>query len=327
MNHARLSWYALRVRPRFEKIVAINLSRRGLEAFLPTYKIRNRENEHTHSEQPLFPSYVFCRMQETEAQMLLMTPGVTHIVGTGVHVKPVDEVEIATIKLVVQSPLHYRPCRFRENGRRVRVAEGALHNLEGILTENSNKIGIVIGISLLKLAVHVEIEDASQVVAVLNSGAPVSCLPTALKPADLRNAPEQDADGAIEALPYRSGAADRIIDCIAAAVVFDSWREASLAGARGILVSARSLVLQTEDFDIHVQILGEREHRDVFGQIFSRGSRDFSNARFHLLRNGEKLQAATPDTLGEFNFTDVPEGDLNLQVDFPYLTIMGALNG
>jgi len=44
------------------------------------------------------------------------------------------------------------------------------------------------------------------------------------------------------------------------------------------------------------------------------------------LRNGEELQAATADTLGEFNFTDVPEGDLNLQVDLPYLTIIGALS-
>jgi len=325
MNHVRLSWYALHVRGRFEKTVASNLSRKGFEAFLPTYKIRDRLNER-HLEIPLFPSYVFCGMQEAEARLMLMIPGVMHIVGTGAGVKPVDEVEMAAVKLVVQSPLHYRPCRFREAGRRVRVAEGALHNLEGILAESGNKIGIVVGISLLKVAVLVEIGDASQVVAVSNTRTPVSRLLTALKPSDLRNAPGQDAEGAIEMSPFPSSEVDRTIRCIPATIVFDSSRQASLADARGVPVPARSLLLRTEDFDIHLQIRCERGYREILGQILSRRRKDLAGARFHLLRNGEKLQAATADTLGEFNFTDVPEGDLNLQVDLPYLTIIGALN-
>ena len=325
MNHARLSWYALHVRTRFEKIVASNLSRRGFEEFLPTYKIRNRLNDR-HMEMPLFPNYVFCRMQEAEARLMLTIPGVLHIVGTGAGVKPVDEVEMTAVKLVVQSPLHYRPCRFRDAGRRVRIAEGVLHNLEGILAESRNKIGVVVGISLLKLAVLVEIGEDSQVVAVSNTRTPVSRLLTAFKPSDLRNAPWQDAKGAIEMSPFPSSEVDPTIRCIPASIVFDSSHQASLAGARGVMVSARSLVLQTEDFDIHLQIRRERGQREILGQILSRRREDFARARFHLLRNGEKLQAATPDTLGEFNFTDVPEGDLNLQVDLPYLTIIGALS-
>ena len=327
MNHARLSWYALHVRSRFEKIVASNLSRRGFEAFLPTYKIRDRLNER-HLEIPLFPSYVFCRMQEAEARLMLMIPGVMHIVGTGAGVKPVDEVEMAAVKLVVQSPLHYRPCRFREAGRRVRVAEGALHNLEGILAESGNKIGIVVGISLLKVAVLVEIGDASQVVAVSNTRTPVSPLLTAWKPSDLWNAPGQDAEGAIEMFPFPfpSSEVDRTIRCIPATIVFDSSHQASLADARGVPVPVRSLLLRTEDFDIHLQIRRERGHKEILGQILSRRRKDLARARFHLLRNGEELQAATADMLGEFNFTDVPEGDLNLQVDLPYLTIIGALS-
>ena len=325
MNHVRLSWYALHVRSRFEKIVASNLSRKGFEAFLPIYKIRDRLNERD-LEIPLFPSYVFCRIQEAEARLMLMIPGVMHIVGTGAGVKPVDEVEMAAVKLVVQSPVHYRPCRFREAGRRVRVAEGALHNLEGILAESGNKIGIVVGISLLKVAVLVEIGDASQVVAVSNTRTPVSRFLTALKPSDLRNAPGQDAEGAIEMSPFPSSEVERTIRCIPATIVFDSSRQASLADARGVLVPVRSLVLRTEDFDIHLQIRRERGHKEILGQILSRRRKDLARARFHLLRNGEKLQAATADTLGEFNFTDVPEGDLNLQVDLPYLTIIGALS-
>ena len=63
------------------------------------------------------------------------------------------------------------------------------------------------------------------------------------------------------------------------------------------------------------------------GQILSRSREDFANiAQFYLLRNGERLQAAAADTLGEFHFTDVPEGNLRLQVELPNLIIVGALD-
>jgi hypothetical protein len=186
---------------------------------------------------------------------------------------------------------------------------------------------IVVGISLLQLAILVEVGEASQIVAVSNTQTPISRFPTAWKLPILRNLPEQDAERVSGVSRYRSAELDRTIRCIPAAIVFDSSRQTSLAGSRGVLAPARTLVLQTEDFDIHLQICREREHRHILGQILSRSRIDFANARLHLLRNGEKLQAATADTLGEFNFTKVPEGDLNLQVEFPDLTIVGALSG
>jgi len=30
--------------------------------------------------------------------------------------------------------------------------------------------------------------------------------------------------------------------------------------------------------------------------------------------------------MGEFSFTDLPEGDLSIQIDLPNLTVVGALN-
>ena len=323
MNPGRLPWYALHVRAQFEKIVAINLSRKGFDAFLPTYKIRGRRIEHRRSEIPLFPRYVFCRIQAAEVRSLLMTPGVMQIVGTGAGVKPVDEGEVAAIKLVVQSGLHYQPCLFHETGRRVRVAEGVLHNLEGIFAGK----GLVIGISLLQLAVLVEIGDAIQVVPVSNTRTnTVSPSLTALKRSNLKNTPKQVVERAIGMSPHRSGELDRTIPCIPATIVFDSYSQRALAGVRGVPVPARSLLLQTKDFDIHLQIRRERVQRYILGQILSRRRERFANVRFHLLQNGEKLQATTADTRGEFNFSGVPEGALNLQVDFPHLTIIGALN-
>jgi hypothetical protein len=85
--------------------------------------------------------------------------------------------------------------------------------------------------------------------------------------------------------------------------------------------------MRAEEFDIHIKIWGDRSRRQILGQLLPRNSKDFvQSARFHLLRNGQRIESTTNDEMGEFNFTDVPEGDLSLQIDLPNLTVIGALN-
>jgi hypothetical protein len=113
---------------------------------------------------------------------------------------------------------------------------------------------------------------------------------------------------------------------VLASLVFDSFMQPAFAGARG-KASARQLVMRAEEFDIHVKIWGEDDHRQILGQLLSRGGEDFvQTARFHLLRNSERIGSTTVDEVGEFHFTDVPDGDLSLQIDLPNLTVIGAIN-
>ncbi len=150
---------------------------------------------------------------------------------------------------------------------------------------------------------------------------------TLIRRPHLRSAPERDVERAAAIFPQASHERGPDIRSILAATVFDTFGGAVLAGARGAPGTARNLVLRAEDFDIHVQIRGEREQRQILGQILSRSRQDFvASARLHLLRNGERLQAVALSTLGEFHFTDVPEGELSLQVDLPHVTIVGALD-
>jgi transcription antitermination factor NusG len=327
MNPGQFSWFAFHVRTKFEETVAITLSRKGFDAFLPTYKPRGGPIGHRHCEMPLFSNYVFCRVQAADLGSLLMIPGVMQIAGTAAGVKPVDDGEIAAIKQVVQAAPYYQPCPFHQVGRKVRVVGGELHNVEGILAESRHGNGIIVGISLLRLSVLVEIGDAARVVPVSNTrtGAVLGSL-TESKQSNLWSALEQEVKRAIGMSPDQSGGLDQTIRFIPATVVFDSFCQAPLAGARGIPGPNRNLVLQTEDFDIHLQICREQEGRQILGQILPRGPKHFAKARLYLLWNGEKLQATTADTLGEFNFSEVPAGALNLQVELPYLTITGTLN-
>src|SRR3977135_2594656 len=55
-------WFALGVKPRFDKAVARMLESKGFETLLPLYKKRHRYAARCKgSDLPLFTGYVFCR--------------------------------------------------------------------------------------------------------------------------------------------------------------------------------------------------------------------------------------------------------------------------
>lgn len=58
-----LRWFVIQVRPRYEKIVASVLRAKGYEEFLPLHTARRRWSDRTKElEVPLFPGYLFCRL-------------------------------------------------------------------------------------------------------------------------------------------------------------------------------------------------------------------------------------------------------------------------
>jgi hypothetical protein len=142
----------------------------------------------------------------------------------------------------------------------------------------------------------------------------------------LKSAPDEDLKRAIRIFPRLSERVQPALRHLLATIMFDSFREPAFAGSRGAAGAARQMVLRAEEFDIHIKIWGERDHRQMLGQLLPRGETFVRAARFHLLRNGERLETTGVDDVGEFHFTEVPDGDLSLQIDLPNLTVIGALN-
>src|SRR4051812_26012077 len=128
MSEAPLSafpWYALRVKNRHEKAVAASLESKGLVSFLPLYRARRRVFTRKRDVQmPLFPGYVFCRINVTNRLPVLMIPGVFDIVHAGKIFFPVEESEIDALQTIVKSALYAQPWPFLKVGHRVRLADG-----------------------------------------------------------------------------------------------------------------------------------------------------------------------------------------------------------
>lgn len=168
----KLPWFALQVRARYEHGVADHLDGKGYELFLPLYKCRKRWSDRIKEvEAPLFPGYLFCRLNPHDRLPILKTPGVIQIVGSNRTPTAVDEHEIKAIQAMVASGIPNQPWPFLTTGDRVRIESGPLSGLEGILVEFKGNHRLVLSVTLLQRSVAVEI-DSAFVVSLRSSSVP-----------------------------------------------------------------------------------------------------------------------------------------------------------
>jgi transcription antitermination factor NusG len=154
-------WYALHVRPRFEKLVQTNLQDKGYEVFLPTYISKRRWSDRVKSlTLPLFPSYLFCRFDVNSRLPILITPGVNCVVGVGKSPLPIDDYEIEAIRSVLKSGIAAQPHPYAKAGDWVRVEAGPLEGLTGIIVREKGHSHLIISVTLLMRSVAVEIDRA-----------------------------------------------------------------------------------------------------------------------------------------------------------------------
>jgi transcription antitermination factor NusG len=155
-------WYALQVRTRWESSTSSLLSGKGYETFLPTFETTKRWNGRLQeTSAALFPGYVFCRFDVHNRLPILITPGVIAVVGIARVPVPVKESEILAIQRMVASGLRTEPWPYLEVGQRIRIEDGALSGLEGILTSLKGHDRIVVSVSLLCRSVALDIQRCS----------------------------------------------------------------------------------------------------------------------------------------------------------------------
>ncbi len=155
----RAPWFAIRVKSNFEKKVATGLRNKGLEEFLPLYQSRRRLSDRYKTvDLPLFPGYLFCRLDLNHRLPLLTTVGFLYIVSVGNKPVPVDEDEIAAVQLVVRSGVPAVPWPSLAVGQRVRLEGGPLCGLEGVVTQVGMRDRICVSVTLLQRGVSVEMD-------------------------------------------------------------------------------------------------------------------------------------------------------------------------
>jgi transcription antitermination factor NusG len=155
----KLSWYGVHTRSNHEKVTANVLSAKGYHHYLPTYKSRKRWSDRVvETDKPLFPGYVFCRFDPKVRLPILTTPGVVSVVGFGNEPAPIDDLEIQAVQAVLRAGLHAEPCSYLREGQRIRVNQGSLMGLEGILMRKKSEWRMVVSVAMLQRSISVEID-------------------------------------------------------------------------------------------------------------------------------------------------------------------------
>ena len=153
-------WYAAYTSANHEKRVAQQAERRSLECFLPLYEsVRCWKDRRVRLDLPLFPGYVFVRLNLRDRLKLLEIPGVARLVGFDGHPVPVPNEDIEIIRACLAGRHPMQPHRYMQRGQRVRVLSGPLAGLTGIVVRQKNCTRFVISFDLLMRSVIVELDE------------------------------------------------------------------------------------------------------------------------------------------------------------------------
>ena len=157
-----LSWYAVQVSARQELVIASQLRLKGYEEFVPAGRGRRTWGSRVKQVSlPLFPGYVFCRLNLEERLLpLFTTPGVVRILGAGRVPIPIDDSEIHSLKTAVESGADLQPYPSIALGARVFITEGPLSGCVGVVVNLKKTWRLIVSITLLQRSVAVEIEGS-----------------------------------------------------------------------------------------------------------------------------------------------------------------------
>ncbi len=154
-------WYAACTTANHEKRVAEQLYLREVEHFLPLYaSVRRWKDRNVELKLPLFPGYVFVRMALRERLRVLQVPGVARLVGFGGWPTALPSGEINALRASLQDGVRAEPHPFLTAGRKVRVKNGPLAGLRGILARRKNRVRFVVSLDLIQRAMAVELDEA-----------------------------------------------------------------------------------------------------------------------------------------------------------------------
>jgi transcription antitermination factor NusG len=152
-------WYALYTYPRHEKAVREQLGSKSVEAFLPTFVSENRwKDRRVRVETPLFPGYVFTRINLCDRSKVFGIPGVIRMLSFNGMPAPIEDSEIEAVRFCLERGVSLEPYPFFEVGDRVRVRSGVLMGLEGFISRCKKERRLIVPISLINQSVAVEVD-------------------------------------------------------------------------------------------------------------------------------------------------------------------------
>lgn len=136
-------WFAAYTKPRWEKKVSSVLERKGVECWCPLKKTQKQWSDRKKVvEEPLFTSYVFVRISETERSAVLMTDGILNFVYYIGKPAIIRDEEIDIIKKFLsekQASISVQSLASLDENTRIKVNHGIFMDTTGTVLKGGKK--------------------------------------------------------------------------------------------------------------------------------------------------------------------------------------------
>ena len=151
-------WIAVYTKSRHEKVVIQELEKKNIEAYCPILKERRQWNDRKRwVEFPLFRSYVFVKIELKNSLYILQTMGVHHIIKFQGKISTIPDGIIQNIKSMIDGGFTVEQVEYFVKGDEVKVVDGPLKGMEGIVVKIKNENKLVIKVAEIQQAIAVQI--------------------------------------------------------------------------------------------------------------------------------------------------------------------------
>jgi len=155
------AWFAVYTTCRHEKRIAQHLTLREIEHYLPLYRADRkwRDGSRVTVEFPLFPGYIFVRINRSDRVSVLSVPGALAVVGgTGGNPAPLPDAAIEALRAGLREH-RIEPHPLLRVGESVRIRAGAFAGMTGIVVRKKSGFRIVLTLEQIMQSIAVELNE------------------------------------------------------------------------------------------------------------------------------------------------------------------------
>lgn len=159
MSKTVTSWYAVYVKSRTEKKVALEFEIDSIDYYLPLVKrLKQWSDRKKWIDEPLFRSYIFVNIEQRDYFKVLQVPGAVKYITFEGHAVPIPIAQINAIKYYLEEndPENIDSSKWQK-GIKVEVITGSMAGLCGELIEMRGKSKVKVEIEAIgsTLVIHI----------------------------------------------------------------------------------------------------------------------------------------------------------------------------
>ena len=163
MLNSNPAWVAVMTRPGAEALVAERFRNHAnpIECYLPLLATKSKRlKDNPVIEQPMFPHYLFARINDKQIYQTRTTIGVIYIVSSNHSIIQVPDREIEAVRRfeASQRQIHIHDTRQLVRGAKTTILAGEFAGMEGTLVKNCKDGNFCVNIEVMNISIVVRVK-------------------------------------------------------------------------------------------------------------------------------------------------------------------------